>query len=69
MFAHAPETPHFEFPIEIASLGINEKIVIDLEGFIALSFISRAMFSLLFIMALIKITREYIKFLKDFWGV
>lgn len=52
--------PYFELPIFVESFGIDEVIVVDLEGFSSLSTFSRTMFSLIFGMLLIKWTIAFI---------
>ena len=51
-----PETPKFEFPFEIESLGISHKIELDFTEFEGLSKASRSFFVLIFAMVLVRLT-------------
>ena len=57
-FSAPPETPYFEIPIKLSSLGVNEKLVIDLKDFEKVSKTSRSILSLTFCMFLLVLTRK-----------
>lgn len=54
--ANIPKAPYFELPIVIERYGINEKIIVDMARFQKLSNMSRTLFSLIFVLGLIKLT-------------
>ena len=56
ILAASPETPVFRFNLTLPSYGIDEQLVIDLKEFETLSKLSRAFFTLTFIMVLINFT-------------
>lgn len=57
-FSAEPETPVFELPFSIPSLGINENIVIDFAKAESLAKLSRTMFELTFLLFLLIQTRN-----------
>lgn len=56
----ATDAPYFELPIVVESFGIDEVIIVDLEGFTSLSTFSRVMLSCIFGIFLIKWTIAFI---------
>ena len=54
--ANTPKAPYFELPIVIERYGINEVIIVDMAKFQKLSNMSRTLFTLIFILGLIKLT-------------
>lgn len=61
VFNQKPETPHFEWTLEIAPLDYSYTFVIDLKDFNSVAVICRSMFLLLFIVGLIMSTRALIR--------
>ncbi len=58
LLADSPETPVFELPFVIESVGINEVMVVDLARFEKLSKVSRFMLTLTFLLMLFALTRK-----------
>lgn len=58
VLAHEPETPVFEFPIVIESIGFSYTIKLDFTEFEALSKTSRSFFVLIFCLLLIRLTLQ-----------
>ena len=54
--ANTPKAPYFELPIVLERYGIYEKIIVDMSPFQKLSDMSRTLFSLIFVLGLIKLT-------------
>lgn len=61
----ASGAPYFELPILVESFGIDEVIIVDLEGFTSLSTFSRTMFSLIFGILLIKWTIAFLSAINE----
>ena len=58
------DAPYFVFPLVIERYGINENLVIDLQYFTSISKLSRALFSVLFGVFLLKFTLKIVGLLK-----
>lgn len=56
ILAAEPETPVFKFDLVLPSYGINEQFVVDLKEFETLSKLSRAFFTLTFVVILVNFT-------------
>lgn len=56
ILAAEPETPVFKFDLSLPSYGINEQLIIDLKDFETLSKLSRAFFTLTFVVILVNFT-------------
>ena len=68
LYSSAGSVPHFELPLAVESLGIEETIIIDMADFQPLSTVLRVFISLIFAVALMKFTAMVMQLINNAWG-